>query len=375
MDPNAHLLQFEEQRVERISPGIRVDTAQLQTKHEDRISIVRFEHGTILAVFDGHYSSILSEYASETLPALLSQRISKEGDVEEIMKETIEEFDKSLLTPITALFEPGEDFSDPRWLDPADYIHPVIGGYTKEEPQFKVGRRAVVGTTALIAYIDKDAKHLWVASLGDSDAVLGQRKDDGVWVATLLSERHNCINPEEVNRLCAEHPNEDLENLIHYNRVCGALAVTRALGDHLMKAPRLMSARMLSYFSPSPVPPGIFVKWDREGLCTPPYLSSTPAVAHYEISPGQVLVLASDGLRDSLRVADESKLDVIVALATTGTHAGLAHPCIALQSSDNLAEAVIRNALFGSDAEERARQLDPSCERDDISVVVVSFGV
>ena len=67
--------------------------------------------------FSGHYNSLLSDFASKTLPVLLSQRIREDVDVSAVMKDTIEEFDRSLLAEVTRLFEPEEDFSDPRWLE------------------------------------------------------------------------------------------------------------------------------------------------------------------------------------------------------------------------------------------------------------------
>ncbi|KAJ6553863.1 phosphatase 2C-like domain-containing protein [Mycena sp. CBHHK59/15] len=375
-----------ETMAETLPLGIHVHRAELQTKNEDRSCVLRFEHGTILAIFDGHHTSELSDFASKTLPLMLSHRIREDVDVEAVMKDTIEEFDSSLLAEVTRLFNPGEDFSDPRWLDRDENIHPVIGGYTKEEPQFKAGRRAVVGTTALIAFIDKEATRIWVTSLGDSDAgavfyildsdhgspraVLGRQKD-GKWTSTLLSARHNCSNPEEVERLSREHPNE--QNLVVWGRVSGALAVTRALGDHQLKAPRLLASRVLMYFYPSPIPPLMFEKWERDGQRTPPYLSSSPTIVSHDISPGDVFVLASDGLRDSLKAPDEDKLDVIIALATGGDHAQLTHRCIPAKDTDNIAERVIQNTLFGTDPEKMAMQLDKTCVRDDISVVVVKF--
>ncbi|KAJ7938849.1 hypothetical protein B0H13DRAFT_2301499 [Mycena leptocephala] len=42
-------------------------------------------------------------------------------------------------------------------------------------------------------------------------------------------------------------------------------------------------------------------------------------------------------------------------------------------SNDNIAERVIQNTLFGTDPEKMAMQLDKSCVRDDISVVVFKF--
>lgn len=45
-------------------------------------------------------------------------------------------------------------------------------------------------------------------SVGDSRAVLGRWKWRGGWEAIPLSTDHTCNEPEEVDRLRAEHPNE-----------------------------------------------------------------------------------------------------------------------------------------------------------------------
>ncbi|KAJ3860101.1 hypothetical protein EV359DRAFT_49805, partial [Lentinula novae-zelandiae] len=44
-------------------------------------------------------------------------------------------------------------------------------GWLKEHPKFQRARYAMVGTTALIAFIiDRAKENVWIASLGDSDA-------------------------------------------------------------------------------------------------------------------------------------------------------------------------------------------------------------
>ncbi|KAJ7612835.1 phosphatase 2C-like domain-containing protein, partial [Mycena polygramma] len=148
--------------------------------------------------------------------------------------------------------------------------------------------------------IDKDKKHIWVVSLGDSDAVCG-RMQGGKLRPIMLGDRHNCTNPEEVERLVAEHPGE--ENLIYNgSHVLGLLAVTRALGDHQMKVQsRSLSHRIMQYFYPSPIPDDGYERMDKNNNHnTPPYLSATPTVHRYDLQPNDILVFASDGLRDSM---------------------------------------------------------------------------
>lgn len=74
--------------------GMTFQQATLQTKNEDRTIIFEFEHGTMIAIFDGaskvvlcfscslliivpkgHLTDELSEYASSTLPRAIADRI------------------------------------------------------------------------------------------------------------------------------------------------------------------------------------------------------------------------------------------------------------------------------------------------------------
>ncbi len=86
------------------------------------------------------------------------------------MTEVIESFDISLLDRFTCLFDKDEDFSDEKWRkDAKNFIFwDYIG--IKGDAKFQAARSAVCGTTAVIGFITKDMKHVWVASLGDSDA-------------------------------------------------------------------------------------------------------------------------------------------------------------------------------------------------------------
>ncbi|KAJ7173733.1 phosphatase 2C-like domain-containing protein [Mycena filopes] len=277
-----------------------------------------------------------------------------------IIKQIFEDFDRSLLLKVTELFPPGEDWSDEHWADP-DNVHEVIG-YGREDQQFRDGRPAVVGTTVLIGIVDKGKKNVWIASLGDSDAVC-ERMQNGTMTPIFLSDRHNGSNPAEVERLLAEHPGE--VDVVPHGAVVGVLRVTRALGDHQLKVQsRLLAKRILGYFYPSIVPPAQFEVWDRNRNLTPPYLSSTPIVARYDLLPGDMLVFASDGLRDALwPLPAGARWDVIIALLDNKDHDKLTHP----------PEVLIKNVLFGTDATKMANQL-VNAALDDISVVVVDLG-
>jgi pyruvate dehydrogenase phosphatase len=116
--------------------------------------------------------------------------------------------------------------------------------------------------------------------------------------------------------------------------------VTQALGDHQLKArSRLPATRVLPYFYPSPIPLIFFEHWVRDGHQTPPYLSASPSVRRYDLLPGDMLVFASNGLRDSMnRIPAADRWDVIMALANGEHPEQLGHACILPGSADNAAE-------------------------------------
>ncbi|KAJ6607111.1 phosphatase 2C-like domain-containing protein, partial [Mycena sp. CBHHK59/15] len=338
---------------------------------QDRTVIHQFDHGTIIAIFDGHCGDELSQFTAERLPAGIAHRLTKGVDVGAVLKGTIEQFDESLLWPIFDLFE-DDDRSDP-WLNAEEKLWPLLSSDNSNTEHGDVDvraifRRAVVGSTALIAFLDASRENLWVASLGDSDAVCARRHESGEWTQTFLSERHNCSNPAEVERINREHPGE--AHAIVDVAVLDALRVTRSLGDHQLKAPFSMASRVLQYFPPRHILPDNFKKWKPY---TPPYISSTPAIRHHAVAPGDLLLFASDGLRDVLPVSDTERFPILIALANGEVDARLGHECIPVRSDDNVAERVIKNALFGTDADKRNHELDHETFRDDISLVILRF--
>ncbi|KAJ6524262.1 phosphatase 2C-like domain-containing protein [Mycena vulgaris] len=352
--------------------GIKVYQSILPTKDEDRTVILAFEHGTMIAIFDGHYSSELAEFASQRLPQLVADRFDPTAsDLDQVIAKIFQDFDQSLIAHVTGLFSPEEDWADMYWADPSN-VHEVVG-YGQQDPQFRKGRLAVVGTTVLIGIIGKEKNQIWVVSLGDSDAVCG-RAQNGKLIPVIMSDQHNCQNAKEVERLLEEHLGE--ERIIQNGRVLGLLAVTRALGDHQLKVRSLLLAdRILSYLYPSPIPPVAFEDWKSNGHLTPPYLSSSPSIQRYDLLPGDMLVFASDGLRDSMdRVPPADRWDIIMSIASGQDDERLGHERFRPECAANIAELLIKNVLFGNDAAKMAKELADR-DRDDISVVIVDLGL
>ncbi|KAH7321192.1 protein phosphatase 2C [Stachybotrys elegans] len=150
---------------------------------------------------------------------------------------------------------------------------------------------ALSGSCALLSFYDSRSKLLRVACTGDSRAVLGRRAQSGKWTATPLSEDQTGSNPNEVERMRAEHPGEP--TVIRHGRVLGGLEPTRAFGDAVYKWSREVASKLRNEFfgrSPSSL------------LKTPPYVTAEPVVTTTKIQPenGDFLVLATDGLWEML---------------------------------------------------------------------------
>ena len=122
----------------------------------------------------------MSDYAAKVLPQQLCERITRNvsstnaadisAAVEQALIKGIEDFDASLLHDFLKHFPQGADtnWDDPLWDDPAEVFE--IFGFSREDPVFVAARRTIVGATALVGFIDREKKNLWVASLGDSEA-------------------------------------------------------------------------------------------------------------------------------------------------------------------------------------------------------------
>ncbi|KAL1744580.1 phosphatase 2C-like domain-containing protein [Schizophyllum fasciatum] len=373
----------------------------LKAVSEDRIVIEKCESGVLIAVLDGHYTDELSDYAAKVLPRQLCDRISRtscdaadfSASVERAFIEGIEEFDASLLDDVLKHFPqgPDTDWDDPLWDDRGE-VYEIIG-YGKEDPIFCAVRRTIVGSTVIVAFVDKAKRNVWVASLGDSEAgallvvfLLGRIVDDRLHCVP-VSDLRGVHNPSEVARLQAEHPNEP--PVIFDERNLGRLPLTRALGDFPMKVSLSLTTRILSSAYPSYLGTNHIEDWTTRGHLNPPYISSTPTVQRHALLPGDVLVMASDGLRLALEDlgAEDAKTQAMIAFALSGAFGPsaaaaksyaerLGHTLEEPPAGDNVADRVIRNALFGAD-EAKMRDAfapthaDPNYYRDDISVVVV----
>ncbi|KAF2006492.1 protein serine/threonine phosphatase 2C, partial [Amniculicola lignicola CBS 123094] len=159
------------------------------------------------------------------------------------------------------------------------------------------------GSCALLACFDPKSSKLRVACTGDSRAVLGRwDAAEGKYVAKPLSADQTGFNKDEVERITAEHPDE--EGIIDpkSGRLLG-IAVTRAFGDHRWKFDNdLIKQIQIKFWGSSP----------RPGSKTPPYMTAEPVVTEEDIDRGtknpagkaDFMIMASDGLWDHISSAD-----------------------------------------------------------------------
>ena len=156
-----------------------------------------------------------------------------------------------------------------------------------------------------------------------------------------------------------------------------------------MKVGLRLATRVLSYAYPSYLGTNNIEDWQRRGHLHPPYISSTPSIRRRTLLPSDLLVFASDGLRLALEAvpAEDARTQSMIALAgpelsnaapvlmRLGTHLG--HDFIDPSGDGpNIADRLIKNALFGADAGKMAAELaltsgDMTRYRDDISVVAL----
>lgn len=149
---------------------------------------------------------------------------------------------------------------------------------------------AMSGAVTCIAYIN--GPHLYVASLGDCQAVIGVLDEDqGQWLPKIMNVQHNSENIHEVHRILNEHPKAEQDSVIKFDRLLGQLAPLRAFGDFRYKWERDVLERLcIPYFGPNVVPPDYY---------TPPYLTAKPDITYHHLTPkDKFLVIATDGLWD-----------------------------------------------------------------------------
>jgi pyruvate dehydrogenase phosphatase len=328
-----------------------------------------------------------------------------------------------------AAYKP-EDSGDLRLVPSQDVIDDAIkngflqldreiihGGLTRlfEDPNNKEtalkALPAASGSCALLTFYDSSTQLLKVAVTGDSRAVLGSLNENNEWTAKSLSVDQTGDNPEEVERIKKEHPDEP--TCVSRGRVLGSLQPTRAFGDFRYKVKEIKGKAIESL----PEHLRVYFRAPPKNSLTPPYVTAEPVVSTTKISPSKndFVVIGSDGLYEllsneeivglvvkwlekhkledtkkwNLFSSDEKKLPHVIDVSDK-KYREIQRPAFRnkknsqqheyLLEDQNVATHLIRNALSLGGSKEYVSTLVsiPSSKsrryRDDLTVTVVFFG-
>ncbi|KIL68472.1 hypothetical protein M378DRAFT_71609 [Amanita muscaria Koide BX008] len=406
-------------------PHWRADSVNFQpsprSRTQDRYIVTQLDiHGcswTFSGVFDGHLGDATVEHVAHHLPIIVRDFLRQASEdlrshqaaephcknsagftpelVSNLFSRSIIAFDDAIANDVLELFgglEGLQNFSNAE-------IRNIINDQHNGGANWKKARLCMYGTTALVALVDPGHKNMWVANLGDCQAILVTPKDDiGIeWNVETLNEFHNGDNDAEVDRVQRQHPNEP-ESVVD-RRVLGALAPFRCLGDVPFKQPPEFTRRILYNLLPGFHNVSPWEEFLVRNL-TPPYITAEPDVIHRSLedcigTPSlngvvhgkqrlpRFLILASDGFGD-LCGNEESQARIVQKWASSvvtranseswhsalSKHKGLGTPLA--RASENLALSLLRRTL-GEDAISVSRVLTLDMETswiDDTAVVV-----
>ncbi|KAK9239561.1 phosphatase 2C-like domain-containing protein [Lipomyces kononenkoae] len=219
---------------------------------------------------------------------------------------------------------------------------------------------AMSGSCALLSLYDSATGMLRVACTGDSRAVWGHKDASGTWTATPLSYDQCGRNQTEITRIQKEHPGES--DVIKNGRVLGALEPTRAFGDARYKLPSQVLDKAVSLFFGRSSPSNSF---------SPPYVTAKPEILTTKVSPGDFLVLATDGIWDELSCREVVEL-VVEWVKKREIDSGAPPPGVGshvrkggiFSSVSDLADVKVK-----SDTAELNARLDQRAHGDDLSQI------
>ncbi|KIJ45828.1 hypothetical protein M422DRAFT_226899 [Sphaerobolus stellatus SS14] len=325
-----------------------------------------------IAVLDGHGGHDTVDFTAEDLPRRVKGKLEELLLTEEVqtypeavlsaLEQAILEVDNQLITDLLNLFPGGLDGLHTLSQEEIDKIINDGG------ERLKKVHRCMRGTTVLVALIDPTGENLWIANLGDCEALLGTPSQSNVWKTFRITKNHGGNDPEEVQRIQAEHPGE--EECILNNRVLGAIAVTRAIGDVTFKLHNIVTQKVFLAARPGFTINSKIEAWLPRNI-TPPYLSNKADVTHHKIQKDLVsktasfLLMYSDGLIDPRVNEGEPAREQWVNVAGN-----------AIREGKNPAFEVLKDVLGGEDNERVSQYLTVECTdkwMDDITVAVVQL--
>ncbi|KAF8894823.1 phosphatase 2C-like domain-containing protein [Infundibulicybe gibba] len=368
--------------------GWRADSINFQpsptTKTQDRYVVTQLDiHGhmwTLTGVFDGHLGDVTVEHVAHHLPIIIrdflrhalqddTSRVLTPAFVSDLFSRSIVAFDNAIANDVLDLFGGFEGLDK---LSDAT-IRRIINDQHTGGANWKKARLCMYGTTALVALVDPDHQNLWVANLGDCQAVMVTPDEDiEDWNVEVLTTDHNGDNDAEVERVRSAHPGEP--ECVVDRRVLGALAPFRCLGDVPFKQPPEFTRRILYNLFPgfhNTSPWEEFLVRNR----TPPYITAEPEITHrrlgeYPSSP-RFLLLFSDGFADLC--SGEGQKRIIASWARAMAASAQDVVPSTSKSERNMALRLLRRAVGGEDRYSVSRVLTLDMDVawiDDTSIVV-----
>ncbi|KAG1818844.1 phosphatase 2C-like domain-containing protein [Suillus variegatus] len=323
-------------------------------------------------VFDGHGGHETADYLVSELPSLLMAGLlptvtNLEG-VSDVLTRAIFDMDEAITRDFLKIFpEEVDEIATMSDITVKARVNDQSSGGLNHQKAL----RCLRGSTILLTLVDPTKKHLWVLNLGDGLVVLGSRQDaSSEWNASILSDNHNGSNPAEADRIKQQHPGES--ECIFDDRVLGNLAVTRAVGDHSFKLPRIYAEKIFLNVEPGFRVPAAIESFIPRNL-SPPYVSNLASVRyvdlHEQSSCDCFILMCSDGLVD-LYMDDPDHVESLTSLVQkwVGIVGGVA--------KDDIQEAMLRllrHALGAEDIDSVSCMLNvdmPVPYMDDTTVIL-----
>ncbi|KAI6113217.1 phosphatase 2C-like domain-containing protein [Pisolithus croceorrhizus] len=345
-------------------------------QNQDRYSIEEWDlRGGIWrfsAIYDGHCGLDTVDFVHGQLPAMirtslqaLLNKSQSSAPAPELVSETISRSIRHLDNSIRA------DLFDllpcNRLESMSDFeLHCLMKQQSRRWAT--ISARCTQGSTIILALSDPPKRNLWVANLGDSQAVLVQ--EGAGWAGTILNSIHNCDNPVELQRILREHPEE--RECIWDKRVIGYLAPTRAVGDTWLKVPSTYTRRAFGKHNSNWISPTLVADYARR-ILSPPYVSNVPDTYHLTLDNDRetYLILCSDGLLDLYGSSGEqSSAQVLANKWAKIIGRSIGH---SKKATGNLAFHLLRDAIGGSDVSLVSQNLTLEMDEkwmDDVTILV-----
>ncbi|KAF8898213.1 phosphatase 2C-like domain-containing protein [Gymnopilus junonius] len=291
------------------------------TKTQDRYVVTQLDvHGrlwTFTGVFDGHLGDVTVEHVAHHLPIIVrdflreAEAATKEGtyapeDISELFTKAIIAFDDAIAHDVLDLFggsvEKLDDYTDAQ-------IREIINDQHKGGANWRKARLCMYGTTALVALIDPEHRDLWIANLGDCQAIMASPSNNAKdWKIEVLTASHNGDNDAELDRVKQSHPGEP--ECIVDRRVLGALAPTRCFGDIPFKQPPAFTRRILYNLFPGFHNTSPWEEFLRRNQ-TPPYITAEPQIIYRKLDVDDTAAAHSGTTTPSPLVSRSSSISSI----------------------------------------------------------------